>query len=420
MREERHSFNVIIMAETEQFHTTCCIAGGGPAGMMLGLLLARAGVDVIVLEKHADFFRDFRGDTIHPSTLELLYELGYIDDFLKLPIQRAERVGGTIGDCKFIAADFTHLPTHCKFLALAPQWDFLNFIADRAKKYPAFHLKLEHEVTDLIREGKRIVGVRAKTKQGTVEVIADLVVGADGRGSCVREASGLAVTDLGAPFDVLWMRVSRKPEDSEQSLGNFRSGRGLVTINRKEYWQCGYLIPKGSLEELKKKGLAELQKEIAESAPFLREQVGELDSWDKIKLLTVQINHLDRWHLPGLLCIGDAAHAMSPMGGVGVNLAIQDAVAAANILAARLREKTVTEELLTRVQERREWPVKMTQRLQVFMQNKFLLPVLESHVRLATPWPVKLLANFPIFRRIPARIIGMGFRPEHVRTPEIK
>ncbi len=388
--------------------------------MMLGLLLARAGVDVIVLEKHADFFRDFRGDTIHPSTLELMYELGYIDDFLKLPIQRAEQVGGTISGFKFIAADFTHLPTHCKFLALAPQWDFLNFIAGRAKKYPTFHLMLQHEVTGLIREGKRIAGVTVKTKEGTLEVRADLVVGADGRGSCVREASGLPVTDIGAPFDVLWMRVSRNPDDPDQSLGNFRAGRGLITINRKDYWQCGYLIPKDSLDEIKQKGLPEFQNEVQQSAPFLGERVRELDSWDKVKLLTVQINFLNRWHLPGLLCIGDAAHAMSPMGGVGVNLAIQDAVAAANILTARLLEKTVSEELLTRVQERRTWPVQMIQRLQVFMQNKFLLPVLGSQVPLDPPWPVKMLARFPILRRIPARVIGMGFRPEHVRTPEAK
>jgi 2-polyprenyl-6-methoxyphenol hydroxylase-like FAD-dependent oxidoreductase len=406
------------MPSLEKLHTTCCIAGGGPAGMMLGLLLARAGVDVMVLEKHADFFRDFRGDTIHPSTLELLYELGYIDDFLKLPIQRAEQIGGTISGFKFIAADFTHLPTHCKFMALAPQWDLLNFIADRARKYPTFHLKLEHEVTGLIRKGDRVIGVRAKTKTGDVQVTADLVIGADGRGSCVRDASGLAVTDFGAPFDVLWMRVSRDPNDPNQSLGNFRAGRGLITINRKDYWQCGYLIPKGSLEDLQQKGLAAFQDEVARTAPFLRERVKELDSWDKIKLLTVQINRLKRWHLPGLLCIGDAAHAMSPMGGVGVNLAIQDAVATANILTPRLLDGTVSEELLTRVQERRTWPVEMTQRLQVFMQNKFLLPVLDRQGELTPPWPVKLLARFPILRRIPARVIGMGLRPEHVQTPE--
>lgn len=387
--------------------------------MMAGLLLARAGVDVVVLEKHADFFRDFRGDTIHPSTLELLYELGYIDDFLKLPIQRAEHVGGTVSGFRFIAADFTHLPTHCKFMALAPQWDLLNFIAEKAKKYPTFHLLLEHEVTDLIREKGRVTGVRAKTKLGEVEIKADLVIGADGRGSCVRAASGLEVVDRGAPFDVLWMRVSRSPDDPDQSLGNFRSGRGLITINRKDYWQCGYLIPKGSLDELKQKGLADFQREVLQSAPFLGDRVKELDSWDKVKLLTVQINYLKHWHLPGLLCIGDAAHAMSPMGGVGVNLAIQDAVAAANILAAPLREKRINEELLTRVQERRTWPVEMIQRLQVFMQTKFLLHVLDSKVQLGIPWPVKALAHFPILRRIPARIIGMGFRPEHVHTPEI-
>jgi 2-polyprenyl-6-methoxyphenol hydroxylase-like FAD-dependent oxidoreductase len=387
--------------------------------MMAGLLLARAGVDVIVLEKHADFFRDFRGDTIHPSTLELLYELGYIDEFLKLPIQRLDEVGGTISGFKFIAADFTHLPTHCKFMALAPQWDLLNFIAEKAKKYPTFRLMLEHEVTDLIRDKKRVTGVRVKTKQGELEVKADLVLGADGRGSCVRNHSGLEVIDVGAPFDVLWMRVSRNPDDPDQSLGNFRSGRGLITINRKDYWQCGYLIAKGELDEIKQKGLAEFQSEVLQSAPFLGERVKELDSWDKIKLLTVQINHLKRWHLPGLLCIGDAAHAMSPMGGVGVNLAIQDAVATANILATPLREKRITEELLTRVQERRTWPVEMIQRLQVFMQTRFLLQVLKSKAQLGIPWPVKLLAHYPILRRIPARIIGMGFLPEHVHTPEI-
>jgi len=408
------------MENLEQLHTTCCIAGGGPAGMMLGLLLARAGVDVIVLEKHADFFRDFRGDTIHPSTMEVLHELGMLDDFLKLPYQKAEQIQGTIGDFKFIAADFTHLPVRCKFIALIPQWDFLAFIASHAKKYPTFHLKLEHEVTDLIWEGERVAGVRAKTKQGTVEIRADLVVGADGRGSCVREQSHLKVTDFGAPFDVLWMRISRDANDPVQSLGNFQSGRALITINRKDYWQCGFLIPKGMLEPIKQKGLAAFQEDIAQTAPFLRERVGELDSWDKIKLLTVQVNRLDRWHLPGLLCIGDAAHAMSPMGGVGINLAIQDAVATANILAAPLRDKEVTEETLARVQQRRTWPTQMTQRLQIFMQNVFLLHVLDSNQKISTPLFPKLLARFPILRRIPARVIGMGFRPEHVHTPEAR
>jgi len=404
----------------DKLHTTCCIAGGGPAGMMLGLLLARAGVEVIVLEKHKDFFRDFRGDTIHPSTLELLHELGILDEFLKLPYQKAETIGGSIGDFKFTAADFRHLPTQCKFIALIPQWDFLDFIAGHARKYPAFHLKMEHEVTDLIREGDRITGVRVKTPQGDLAVIADLVVGADGRSSTVRDHSGLKVTDLGAPFDVLWMRISRDPNDPNQSLGNFQAGRILVTINRKDYWQCGFLIPKGMLEPLKQKGLANFHEEVVLAAPFLRERVGELDSWDKIKLLTVQVNHLDQWHLPGLLCIGDAAHAMSPVGGVGINLAIQDAVAAANILATPLSEKTVSQQTLSLVQKRREWPTHMTQRFQVFIQNTFLIRVLGSRDKIKPPLFPRLLAMFPILQRIPARVIGLGFRPEHVRTPEIK
>lgn len=407
------------MAEVEQLSTTCCIAGGGPAGMMLGLLLARAGIDVVVLEKHADFFRDFRGDTIHPSTLELLHELGLLDDFLKLPIQKAEQVGGSIGNFHFTAADFTYLPVQCKYIAFIPQWDFLDFIAEKAKKYPTFHLKLEHEVVDLLREKSQVTGVLVKTKTGPLEVKADLVVGADGRGSCVREKSHLQVTDFGAPFDVLWMRVSHHPDDPAGTLGNFQAGRALIMINRKEYWQCGYLIPKGALDEIKQKGLPAFHEDILQIAPFLHNRMGELDMWDKIKLLTVQVNRLNRWHLPGLLCIGDAAHAMSPMGGVGVNLAIQDAVAAANILVGPLRDGSVNEEKLTRVQERRTWPTEMTQRLQVFLQNTFLLHILTSREKIRPPLFPKLLGWFPVLRRIPARVIGLGFRPEHVRTPEV-
>jgi 2-polyprenyl-6-methoxyphenol hydroxylase-like FAD-dependent oxidoreductase len=388
--------------------------------MVLGLLLARAGVDVVVLEKHADFFRDFRGDTIHPSTMEVLHELGCLDEFLKLPYQKAEHIHGNIGDFRFTAADFTHLPVHCKFIAFIPQWDFLAFIAEQGKKYPTFHLMLEHEVTDLLRGKNRITGVRVKSKQGEMDVLADLVVGADGRGSCVRDHSGLEVVDYGAPFDILWMRVSRNPDDPDQSLGNFQAGRALITINRKDYWQCGFAIPKGTFEEIQKKGITAFQEEIAQTGPFLRPRVHELDSWDKIKLLTVQVNRLKKWHLPGLLCIGDAAHAMSPMGGVGINLAIQDAVATANILAAPLREKRINEELLTRVQERRTWPTEMTQRLQIFMQNTFLQHVLDKGRKMSVPLFPRLLVAFPFLRRIPARIIGMGFRPEHVHTPEIK
>ena len=347
-----------------------------------------------------------------------MHELGLLSEFLKLPHDEARTIGGQIGDFKFTAADFTHLPTQCKFIALTPQWDFLNFLADHAKRYPTFQLKLQHNVTDLIRDRNRIVGVQAETPGGPVEIRADLVIAADGRGSCVREKSGLPITDLGAPFDVLWMRVTRHADDPHSSLGNFQAGRGIVMINRGDYWQCGFLITKGSLEVLKKKGLEAFHQNILGVVPFLGERVKELDGWDKIKLLTVQVNHLTRWHLPGLLCIGDAAHAMSPIGGVGVNLAVQDAVASANILAAPLREKRVTEEILTRVQERREWPTHMTQHLQLAIQNHFLFPVLHAQKPIKPPFPVKLLALFPILRRIPARVIGLGFRPEHIRTPD--
>ncbi|MCE0483828.1 MAG: FAD-dependent oxidoreductase [Methylacidiphilales bacterium] len=407
------------MPGSEKLRTTCCVTGGGPAGMMLGYLLARAGVDVIVLEKHGDFFRDFRGDTIHPSTLELMHELGILDDFLKLPYQKAETIGGTIGNFSFTVADFTHLPTRCKFIAFTPQWDFLDFIAGQAKKYPSFRLLMEHEVTDLIREGQRVVGVRAWTKKGEVDILADLVVGADGRSSTVREKSRLPVHDFGAPFDVLWMRVSRDPDDPNMSLGHFDSGRALITINRQTYWQCGFVIAKGTLDTIRQKGLAAFQEDVVHLAPFLRERVAELDSWDKIKLLTVQVNRLERWHLPGLLCIGDAAHAMSPMGGVGINLAIQDAVATANLLAAPLLAQTVTEQTLARVQARREWPTKIIQSLQIFMQNTFLAKVLERRQKMKVPLFPKLVARFPILRRIPARIIGIGFRPEHIHTPAV-
>ena len=388
--------------------------------MMLGYLLARAGVEVMVLEKHGDFFRDFRGDTIHPSTLELLHELGILADFLKLPHQTAETIGGHIGNFMFTAADFRHLPTQCKFIAFAPQWDFLNFLADHAKRHAPFHLKMEHEVTDLIREGKRVVGVRANTPQGPVEVMADLVVGADGRSSRVREQSGLKVKDLGAPFDVLWFRLSQKETDPHQSLGNFGAGRAMVMINRKDYWQCGYLIAKGQFDRIKDKGLAAFHRNIAELVPVLQDRVAELNAWDQIKLLTVQVNRLQRWHLPGLLCIGDAAHAMSPVGGVGINLAIQDAVAAANILATPLRDKTADEDTLAHVQMRREWPTQATQAAQVFLQNKFLFKILSAQGPMKPPLIAWLLAHFPILRRIPAYLIGVGVRPEHVETAEVK
>lgn len=398
--------------------TRCCIAGGGPAGMMLGFLLARMGVDVVVLEKHADFLRDFRGDTIHPSTLEVMYELGIVDDFLRRPHQEVRQLKGQIGNETIAVADFTHLPTHCKFLGLMPQWDFLDFIVEQARRYPSFHLKMQAEVTDLIEEGGRVVGVRAQSVEGMLEVRADLTIGADGRRSVVRERAGLSVLNLGAPMDVLWMRVSRQPTDPGQTFGRFDTGRILVFLNREDYWQVAYVIPKGKADELRQQGLPAFRQELVRLAPFLENRVEELRDWDDIKLLTVAVDRLRRWFRPGLLCIGDAAHAMSPIGGVGINLAIQDAVATANILGERLRLGTVNEGDLAAVQQRRTFPTRATQRLQLIVQNNVIRRVLDTTRPLAPPWPVKLLGRWKFLQRIPARVVGLGFRPEHVKTRE--
>jgi len=400
--------------------TRCCIAGGGPAGIMLGFLLARMDVDVVVLEKHADFLRDFRGDTIHPSTLEIMYELGVLDDFLKRPHQEVRELSGQIGSEIVKIADFSHLPTHCKFLGLMPQWDFLNFIADQARPYPGFELKMQTEVTDLLEEQGRVAGLRAKTPKGTLEIRADLTIGADGRHSLVRERGGLASTNLGAPMDVLWMRLSRKPADPGQTFGRFDAGRILVLIDREDYWQIAYAIPKGTADDLRQRGLPAFQEELARLAPFLLDRVSELSGWDDIKLLTVAVDRLTQWFRPGMLCIGDAAHAMSPIGGVGINLAIQDAVATANILGEKLRQGTVTEDALRAVQRRRTFPTRATQWLQLLVQNNVIKRVLGGTGRLSPPWPVRLMGRWSVLRRIPARVIGVGFRPEHVKTPDVR
>ena len=397
----------------------CCIAGGGPAGMMLGLLLARAGVEVLVLEKHPDFLRDFRGDTIHPSTLEVLHELGILDEFLRRPHNEVRQLEAQIGDAKLTVADFSPLPTRCKFIAFAPQWDFLNFLADQARHCPAFQLRMEAEVTELLQDGGRITGVQVATPRGVLEVRADLIVGADGRHSTVRDKAGLEIIDLGAPIDVLWMRLSRRRDDPPQSLGRFDAGKILVMIDRGDYWQCAYVIPKGAFDEIRHRGLSSFRDDIARLAPFLRDRVGELGDWSDIKLLTVLVDRLRRWYRPGLLCIGDAAHAMSPIGGVGINLAIQDAVAAANILASRLRRGTVAPEDLRAVQRRREFPTRATQRLQLFVQDRVISRVLGSRRQLSLPLALRLLRRWPFLRRIPARVVGIGFRPEHVRTPAV-
>jgi 2-polyprenyl-6-methoxyphenol hydroxylase-like FAD-dependent oxidoreductase len=386
--------------------------------MMLGFLLARAGIEVVVLEKHGDFLRDFRGDTIHASTLELMHELGLLDTFLTLPHQEARQLRANFGDVE-AAIDFTHLPTQCKFIALMPQWDFLNFIGEHAARYPTSTVKMLAEVTELIVDGDRTVGVRANTADGPVEIWADLVVGTDGRHSTVRRCAGLEVEDLGAPMDVLWMRLPRRPTDGSDPAFLMTAGTILVTIDRGTYWQCAFVIPKGGYEALRDRGLSDFRKDIASVAPFLGDRVDTLESWDDVKLLTVCVDRLRQWHRPGLLCIGDAAHAMSPIGGVGINLAIQDAVAAANLLFGPLREGKAKSEHLQKVQERRMFPTRMTQRLQVAIQNSVIKEAMVKRGAFKPPVAIRLLALFPWLRRIPGRLVGIGLRPEHVRTPDI-
>ena len=397
--------------------TTCCIAGGGPAGMMLGFLLARAGVPVIVLEKHPDFLRDFRGDTVHPSTLEMIYELGLLDEFLKLPHSVVRQVSMQIGKDRVVIGHFEHLPVHCKFIALMPQWDFLNFIAGHARRYQTFDLRMRAEATGLIEENGRIVGVHAKTPDGELDIRADLTVGCDGRRSIVRLKAGLESDDYGAPMDVMWFRLSRKPNDSEETVGHIEGGRMIVMLNRNDYWQCAYVIPKDTADEVKRAGLDKFRETVGEMSPFTRDRLDEIDSWDKVKLLTVSVDRLRRWYRPGLLCIGDAAHAMSPIGGVGINLAVQDAVAAANILAEPLRRGTATIETLKRVQQRREFPTRFTQRMQIVLQNNIISPALGGKQPRA-PFFMKLM-QWPLLRRIPGRVLALGIRPEHIHTPDI-
>jgi 2-polyprenyl-6-methoxyphenol hydroxylase-like FAD-dependent oxidoreductase len=396
--------------------TQCCIVGGGPAGMMLGFLLARTGVRSVVLEKHGDFLRDFRGDTVHPSTLNVMDELGLLDEFLKLPHQEVSRFGAQFGEEHVHVADFSHLPVRCGFIALMPQWDFLDFLAAQGKRYPAFTVLMHAEATGLIEEGGKVTGVQATVDGKPQEIRADLVVGADGRHSTVRVSAGFDVKVLGAPMDVLWFRLTYKPTDKAETMGRFDRGSILVMLDRGDYWQCAYVIAKGSAETLKAAGIEKFRAKIAGLMPFLADRVHELATIDDLKLLTVGVERLEKWWRPGLICIGDAAHTMSPIGGVGVNIAVQDAVAASNILAAPLREGRLKDSDLEAVQAHRLWPVRATQAIQVFLQNRMIAPTLAGTRPLRPPLAARLLNAVPYLRRIPARVLGLGVQPEHVKT----
>ncbi|WP_181957705.1 FAD-dependent oxidoreductase [Bradyrhizobium uaiense] len=402
--------------KTRQMKVRCCVVGGGPAGMMLGYLLGRAGVDVVVLEKHADFFRDFRGDTVHPSTLQVMDELGLIDAFRKLPHQDIQKLDGMFGGTSVRVADLSRLSVKYPFIAMMPQWDFLNFLRESGKRFTALKVLMSAEATDLIRRGDAVAGVRANTPDGPIDIEADLTIGCDGRHSIVRERAGLAVEEIGAPMDVLWFRVGRRPDETENLFARVDNGKMMVTFDRGDYWQCAYVIAKGQYEAVKARGLPALLDDVLRLAPILKPGIGDVRSFDDVKLLTVAINRLTRWTRPGLLCIGDAAHAMSPIGGVGVNLAVQDAVATANILAAKLAQGCPSEDELDAVRRRREFPVRLTQRMQVIAQNNIISAALKAGDQ-PMPFALRLITAMPWLQGLTARLVAVGVRPEHVHSP---
>ena len=400
-------------AEVQSLQTTCCIVGGGPAGLMLGYLLARAGVDVTVLEKHADFLRDFRGDTIHPSTLELMRQLGDLDDFLRLPHTKFSQMTFSFKGRDVTVADFAGLPVPTPYVVMMPQWDFLDFLANRARTYPNFRLMLQADADGLLTEAGRVVGVAGQGPVGRFEVRAALTVAADGRGSVLRDVARMAVKEFGTPIDVLWFRVSRQDRDSKQALGRFVAGNVMVMLNRGSYWQCAHVVAKDGMAVIRAAGLPAYRTVLDRTLGLVPPRGAEIVEWDQVKLLSVKVNRLESWWREGLLFIGDAAHAMSPLGGIGINLAIQDAVAAGNLLVGPLRRGEVSGADLAAVQARRLWPVKVTQWLQVQMQNRIFAPMLAGG-SVRTPLPFRLLAAVPWLRRFPARFIGLGVRQERV------
>ena len=405
--------------------THCCVVGGGPAGMMLGYLLGRAGIETVVLEKHGDFFRDFRGDTVHPSTLQVMDELGLIDGFLKVPHQQLQKMDGQFGDDSIRIADLGRLHVKYPFIAMMPQWDFLNFLRESGKRFACLNVMMNASATDLIRSGDAVVGVTADTPEGPVEIRAGLTIGCDGRHSMVRERAGLEVEEFGAPMDVLWFRAGRRPNETENLFARIQTGKMLVTFDRGDYWQCAYVIAKDQLDAVKARGLDAFRNDVAGMAPILSAGLSDMKSWDDVKLLTVAINRLKRWTLPGLLCIGDAAHAMSPIGGVGVNLAIQDAVATANLLAAKLAtvkdsKGCPSEDELDAVRLRRTFPVRMTQAMQVAVQNNLISRVVKPDQKpLRVPIFLRIITSVPWLQALAGRLVAIGVRPEHVHSPAV-
>jgi 2-polyprenyl-6-methoxyphenol hydroxylase-like FAD-dependent oxidoreductase len=392
------------------------IVGGGPAGMIAGLLFARAGIETVVLEKHKDFLRDFRGDTIHPSTLQLFHELGLLDALLQRDHVKVAQLYGRVAGETLPIADFRHLPVVAPYIALMPQWDFLDFVAEAAARYPGFTLRRCTEATEALEEDGRIVGVR--TAAGDVYRARHLVIAADGRHSVLRRGAGLPIETIGAPMDVFWFRLPKRADAENETVGVFEAGRIFVLIDRRDYWQCAFVFPKGSVGTIRAEGLDAFRRRVAGIGPETA-GVEAITSWDDVKLLTVTVDRLTRWYKPGLLFIGDAAHAMSPIGGVGINLAVQDAVAAANILAGPMAAGEAIDPLLDAVQRRRMLPTRLTQAVQKLVQDRVIAPLLEDDAKLDHPPALlALLARVPLLRRLPARMVGLGFRPEHVRSPE--